>query len=76
MQTLELWLFSLFTLFFPNGNFFSSCYVPSPCHPRGGTKCRDRRSINDNNKSSCHPLEKGDPLINTINSIQPLFNST
>ena len=28
------------------------------------------------NKSSCHPLEKGDPSLNTVNSLQPLFNST
>ena len=35
-----------------------------------------RQGSIDNNNSSCHPLEKGDPLINIINSLQPLFNST
>ena len=30
----------------------------------------DRKAV------SCHPLEKGDPSLNTINSLQPLFNST
>ena len=30
----------------------------------------------DRTVESCHPLEKGDPLINIINFLQPILNST
>ena len=75
ISSMILWISSLFPNQYINQLTRDDRKVVS-CHLRGGTKCRDLGSISDSNKSSRHPLEKGDPSLNTVNSLQPLFNST